>query len=184
MKQVIALDWNHAALVALLSACVCTGCATPAFLQKTGADVAPQRSDRREVAVRRFEAQRDTAQYHAAIERWSSGDPFTCEAQLRGLVARNPKSLEARRALADMALERGDSAGAEAELRELLELAPDDAQTHHSLGLLLESTDRAEESRKHLTQAAKLDPDNTLYQLCLQTDSEVQVPPVVVAKSK
>ena len=54
---------------------------------------------RREQAVRQFETQRETAEYHAAMERWTSGDPNTCEAQLRGLVARNPKHADARRIL-------------------------------------------------------------------------------------
>jgi Flp pilus assembly protein TadD len=159
---------------------VATGCSLPKPWQKaTGSDVAQLRGARRDQALRQFEMHRDTAQYQAAMDRWKAGDTFTCEAELRSLVGRNPQHLEARRALADLALERGDAAKAEAELRELLKIAPDDAQTHHSLGLLLQSLQREPEAQEHLAKAAALAPDNMLYQLCAQTASSPAPAPVV-----
>jgi len=148
-----------------------TGCAGVGNKGAAG----PLRGERREQAMKQFEIHRDNAQYRAAIERWEAGDRFTCEAQLKGLVARNPKHMESRQALADLAMEHGDSVGAEEQLRELLKLAPDNPQTHHSLGLLLESQNKLDEARQHLKRAAELDPNSTLYQLCLQ--GEVVPPP-------
>jgi Flp pilus assembly protein TadD len=153
----------------LIVACALSGCAAPKFLSKTK-DVAPMRGERRDEAMRQFEVHRDNAEYQAAMERWTSGDPFTCEAQLRGLVTRNPKHLAGRQALADLAMERGDGEAAEQQLRDLLKIAPDDPQTHHSLGLLLAARDQTDEARQHLSRAAELAPDNTLYQLCMQHD--------------
>ena len=148
-----------------------------------GADRAPNqplRGQRRDEALQRFDRHRDNAQYQAAMERWRSNDPFTCEAQLRGIVRRNPEHLEARQALADLMLDRGDAAAAEQELRELLKVSPDNPQTHHSLGLLLQSLDRDPEAQPHLQRAAELAPDNTLYQLCVQPPKAV--PPIVASR--
>lgn len=158
------------------------GCATPMPWAKKSPDVAPARAERREEALKRFEEHRDEAQYAAAMERWTAGDPDTCEAQLRSLVARNPKHLPARRALADMLLDKGNPAQAEAELVAILEFAPDDAQTQHSLGLLLESQGRFDQAHVHLARAAEIAPDNTLYQLCLQNHAEAPVAPLVAAR--
>jgi predicted Zn-dependent protease len=126
-----------------------------------------ERQARREQAIKQFEGHRNSAQYEAAMDRWKAGDPFTCEAQLRSIVGRDPQHLDSRRALADLAMERGDEAAAETQLREILKASPDDAPTHHSLGLLLQSTDRPEEAQKHLARAIELDPGNTLYRLSL-----------------
>lgn len=161
-----------------------SGCARPNALQKPTVDVAAQRAQRRQQATRQFENQRDMAQYHAAMERWNAGDRHTCEAQLRGLVSRNPKHLEARRALADLALDQGDMLRAESELREVLALAPEDAQTHHSLGLLLESANRSGEAQQHLAKAAELAPDNTLFLLCLQNHEQGPAPVQVAAQPR
>ncbi len=164
----------------LCLAVVASGCALPKPWQKsTGADVAPLRGTRRDQAMKQFEQHRDSAQYLAAMDRWKAGDTFTCEAELRALVGRNPKHLEARQALADLALERGDTTKAETELRELLKIAPEDAQTHHSLGLLLHSQQRDTEAQEHLAKAATLAPDNMLYQLCAQPEHSAAPAPVV-----
>lgn len=144
------------------------GCATPKFLAKPEPDIGAKRAARHEEMLLHFEERRDTAQYLAAMDRWRDGDPFMCEAQLRSLVSRNPKHLEARRALADLSLERGDVPTAERELRAILETFPEDAHTHHSLGLLLDMTGRTGEGRTHLARAAELSPDNSLFQLCVQ----------------
>ncbi len=158
------------------------GCGTSHTWLNPSAKDTPSREERREDALRRFEQHRDEAQFAGAMERWQSGDPNTCQAQLTSIVARNPKHLLARRALADLAMERGNVAQAESELRAILEIAPDDAPTQHSLGLLLESLNRTQEARVHLMRAAELVPDNTLYQLCVQNDDN-STPAAQVATS-
>jgi predicted Zn-dependent protease len=170
--------------IALSILCLCaSGCAASKFWKPSGSDIAPLRGQRREEALSRFDAHRDNAQYQAAMDRWRANDPFTCEAQLRGIVRRNPQHLEARQALADLMLDRGDAAAAERELRELLTVAPDNPQTHHSLGLLLQSLDRDEEAAPFLLRAAELAPDNTLYQLCVQPPA-APVTPALAAASR
>lgn len=153
-------------LMFVIAIVAAVGCAGTGLKRQSG-DVAPVREDRREEAMRKFETHRDNAQYQAALECWRMGDRLTCEAQLKSLLSRNPKYRDARQALADLAIEQGDAAGAESQLRELLKQSPNEPQTHHSLGLLLESQNRHEESLTHLRRAAELDPDSMLYQLCL-----------------
>jgi predicted Zn-dependent protease len=145
------------------------GCAMPRFVSPTGPDAAGLRGERRAHAIEQFETHRDTAQFQAAMDRWRTGDSITCESQLRALVARKPNHLEARRALADLALERGDDAAAEQELRAALAIVPDDAPTHHALGLLLESSGRGGEADQHFRRAATLEPANALFQLTAPT---------------
>lgn len=184
MKTSIETRWQYVVLAygvtALLA--VTSGCAFPKMWKPPADEVAQKREKQREQQVHKFEEQRDSAQYLAAIERWTSGDPDTCEAQLRVIVTRNPKHIQSRRALADMALERGQVAQAEAELRELLAMKPDDPQTHHSLGLLLEAEQRQSEAREHLARAAELDPENLIFQLCLQNQDSTNAPAPVVAR--
>lgn len=166
IRTISAQSWLWAMSVAAL---LTLGCATSPFrAPSTELDPGAKRAARHEEMLKQFEARRDAAQFLAAMDRWRDGDPFTCEAQLRSLVTRNPNHLEGRRALADLALERGDVAQAETELRSLLASAPDDAHTHHSLGLLLDMTGRSAEAKPHLARAAELSPDNTFFQLCAQ----------------
>jgi predicted Zn-dependent protease len=159
------LSWLGALAAGVL---LTVGCAAPKFLAKPEPDISAKRAARHEETLLHFEERRDSAQFLAAMDRWRDGDPFMCEAQLRSLVSRNPKHLEARRALADLSLERGDVATAERELRSILETFPEDAHTHHSLGLLLDMTGHTGEGRTHLARAAELSPDNSLFQLCVQ----------------
>ena len=173
------MRYVHRSFLLLCAVCLgASGCATPKLWKPSGDDAAPLRGKRREEALARFDVHRDNAQYQAAMDRWRANDPFTCEAQLRGIIARNPEHLEARQALADLTLDRGDVVAAEQELRDLLKIAPDNPQTHHSLGLLLQSLDREAEALPHLKRAAELSPDNTLYQLCIQPEPKL---PAVVA---
>lgn len=166
IRTVSAQSWLWAMSVGAL---LTLGCATSPFrAPSTELDPGAKRAAQHEEMLKQFEARRDAAQFLAAMDRWRDGDPFTCEAQLRSLVTRNPDHLEGRRALADLALERGDVAQAETELRSLLVSAPDDAHTHHSLGLLLDMTGRSTEAKPHLARAAELSPDNTFFQLCAQ----------------
>jgi predicted Zn-dependent protease len=159
------------------------GCSAPRFLKRpTGPDVSPARAERRAQATKQFEAHYDTALYEAAMDRWQSGDAAGCEAQLRGLLGRNPQHLAGRRALADLAMERGDTVAAEKELRDLLALASEDAQTHHSLGMLLESLGRFDEAQVELRRASELSPENGLYQLCLQNYPAAPSAPVVTVR--
>ena len=74
---------------------------------------------------------------------------------------------------------------AEQHLRLLIDRMSDDAQAHHSLGMLLETTGRADEAVHHLQRAAELEPGNALYAMShdtAQTDSHA--PPVRTRASR
>jgi predicted Zn-dependent protease len=144
-----------------------TGCAMTATGSKRGEKqpLALRHGQRREAAIEDFEQRRSAMQYRSALSRWDLGDVKGCEAMLVTLLERNPQDRPARRLLADICLERADPAAAESHLRTLLQQDADDAQAHHSLGLLLEEAGRREEALSHLDRAAALEPENELFAL-------------------
>jgi len=150
-----------------LACLVFSGCAMTATggkrEEKQPRALTPDR--RREAAIKDFEQRRSEMQYRSALSRWNLGDVKGCEAMLSTLLERNPQDRQARRLLADICLERSDPAAAESHLQILLEQDADDAQAHHSLGLLLEETGRLEEALPHLDRAAALEPENDLFAL-------------------
>ena len=97
------------------------------------------------------------------MNRWQQGDALGCEETLRAIVERDPGNVEARLALADVywAHEAWDST--EEQLRAALTAAPDRADAHQSLGLLLEIRGNQAESLEHLRRASELDPKNELF---------------------
>ena len=131
-----AVVWSYAAVAVCLLAWP-VGCASFPHSKDPTAVEAESREDRKAAVIENFERRRDQTQYQAALSRWNQGDPAGCEKLLVSLVARRPDIRDARRLLADVCLDHDDLPAAEAHLRILLEQDPDDAQTHHSLGLLL-----------------------------------------------
>jgi Tfp pilus assembly protein PilF len=121
------------------------------------------RHERHATAVLAFEQQRNQAQLQAALVRWQQGDVAGCESRLRNLVQRRPEFCDARVHLAELAWSCENAVEAEAEYRAALALAPQRADLHHALGLVLESTGRWPEAQTHLAQAAALEPQNELY---------------------
>jgi predicted Zn-dependent protease len=111
------------------------------------------------------ERRREKMQYQAAVSRWNEGEAAGCQRLLMALLGRRADFRDARRLLADVCLARHDLPEAELHLRILLEQDPNDAQTHHSLGLLLEESGRRDEALFHLDRAAGLEPANELYAL-------------------
>ena len=55
-------------------------------------------------------------------------------------------------------LKTGDVAGAVAQLREAVRLAPDNAQAHYQLALALQRTGARTEARTHFAEAQRLAP--------------------------
>jgi Flp pilus assembly protein TadD len=84
------------------------------------------------------------------------------EAMLSAIVNRRPNYVEAQVLLAEVLWSRNDGS-AEQHLRAVLELAPNRADAHHALGLVLDGTGQAEEARQHLSKAAELEPANEVY---------------------
>jgi len=149
----------------MLLACLAGCTAIDKQLASLPDDVAPVRAEREEEVVQDFERTRDTALYQAALARWRAGDSVASESLLMRLLQRNDQHREARLLLADLYVATNKPNAAEEQLRLLIRRMPNDAQVHHSLGLLLESTGRTEEAVTHLQKAAELAPDNELYAL-------------------
>jgi Flp pilus assembly protein TadD len=58
----------------------------------------------------------------------AGGETFAAMANIRALIAREPKNLDARAMLAELIAQRGDLEGALAELGRAVEVVPDDVQ--------------------------------------------------------
>jgi tetratricopeptide (TPR) repeat protein len=145
---------------------VTAGCATvESPLADLPDDIAPMRAEREEEAVEELKRTRDGAIYQAALSRWRDGDAAACESLLVRLLKQSNEHREARLMLADLYTSTGKPKAAEQHLRLLIERTADDAQAHHSLGMLLQMTGRADEALPHLQKAADLEPDNELYAL-------------------
>jgi len=128
-------------------------------------DVAATRAEREEDAIEDFEQTRDGALYQSALAQWRDGDAVACESILVRLLQRSGGHREARVMLADLYASTGKPKAAEQHLRLLTERNDDDAQAHHSLGMLLETNGRFDQALRHLQKAADLEPDNELYSL-------------------
>ena len=143
-----------------------SGCQLPEMWKKDPIeDVTPERMQRKENVIMKYEERRDYAQYTAALLRWEEGDQETALESLQKLTARSPYYAPARISLADLYLEMNRPADAEQQLRGLIQYDPGNAQAHHSLGLLLDAQGRKPEAKVHLSRATELEPQNELYQL-------------------
>lgn len=78
-------------------------------------------------------------------------------------LALDPGFAPARLHYADALRRFGDEPAAETLLREGIRLAPASAELHHSLGLLLIRTDRADDGLAELQAAADMAPDNARF---------------------
>jgi predicted Zn-dependent protease len=156
-----------ACLVAVLAA---TGCASGGFsAAKSDTATPPSKPLPKELSAEMFDERRDTAMLSAALARWEDGDAATCASLLERLVRRRPDHRAVRHLLADVYAAQGRTAEAEQQLQMLLADNPQDAQAHHSLGLLLDAQDRVPEAVSHLRQATQLEPENPLYALSHET---------------
>ncbi len=155
---------SRIALTVFAPALVMAGCTTVGSpLADLPDDVAQTRTEREEKAIEEFERTRDAALYQAALARWRDGDAVACESLLVRLLQRNNEHREARLMLADLYASTGKPKAAEQHLRLLIDRTADDAQAHHSLGMLLNTTGKADQALFHLQKAAELEPDNELY---------------------
>ena len=125
-------------------------------------DVGRLREQRREQVVSDFERRRMQAQLRAAQEH-AEHDPAAAEEILLGLVERDARNIAPRLQLAELYWAHDQLTEAEEQLREALAHAPQRADLHHLLGLVLDAQGREAEGCQLLARAVELDPANELY---------------------
>lgn len=151
-----------------------SGCASWRPSAKDNRPVAEVRKERQAVALQAFEQQRDEAQLKVALDRWQRGDIAGCESRLRGLVQRKPQYCDPHVHLAELAWSHENADEAIGEYRAALALAPNRADVHHALGLVLEATGHPAEAQQHFAQAAALDPHSEIYRDAVAMGSGVK----------
>ena len=167
----------HFATCCLLvaAATVCSGCASlpTMFSPQKAAQETPQSyAERKRDAVAAFEKQRDKAQVQAAVSCWERGEVPKSLTMLETILQRNPADVTARLRLAEIYASQTDYAAAMEHLAECVRLAPDHAEAHHTLGMILsEVAGQQEQARIHLQRACELDPENELYRAAAQEAS-------------
>ena len=79
------------------------------------------------------------------------------------MLASDPKRAEARLAVGDLLLEKGDLQGAEAQYRAVLQQNPQSDVAWNNLGLVLMRTNRVNEAIRALERAVALNPKSPVY---------------------
>lgn len=140
--------WGLCGLACLLLSVA--GCASlPAWVKPPVDDITPEREQRERELVERFEAQRDTAAYTAATNRWQQGDSEGCLSILEELLERNPNHRAGRLLLADLHLFEDRPQEAIAVLETMHSEEKPDLQVEQALAVALEVADRPEQAAIH-----------------------------------
>jgi Tfp pilus assembly protein PilF len=140
-----------------------SGCRMGALPPLTTADVRPERQNRHEKVVDRFETKRNTAQYQAALSRWRDGDTERCRQDLETMLRRDPQHRDARLLLTELYLLIEQPTAAESLMQGMLAESPNDAQVHHTMAMVLDAVGRPNEALAQFQRATDLDPDNEIY---------------------
>jgi tetratricopeptide (TPR) repeat protein len=149
-------------------ALLCGGCA--GFRQKFGIanDVKPTLDERHSETVRNFESRRDNAQLQGALARFRSGNTAEAQDLIGVIVKRNPEHLAARIAMAELLLMQDNPEEALQHLEFVAKRAPNDVSTKHLLGVAHEALGQMDVALACYQQAAKLEPQNEIYQTSYQ----------------
>lgn len=142
---------TNSCLAGALCSCLLLGCANfrspnakaasePSQARARSANEAPG-------AIQRIDAVRDQAQCAQALSLWQQGKSSECRQLLEQILARTPDYCEARRLLADLALEAGQVQEAEQLLLGLITDHPDDTAAQAALAWLYESQGREQEAQ-------------------------------------
>jgi predicted Zn-dependent protease len=126
--------------------------ANTATLPELGQAQAPLPAEEAQAAMRRIDATRDEAQCAQAVTLWQQGKPHESRKLLEGVLSRTADHPQARRLLADLALEAGEMLEAERLLLDLIKDHPDDTAARAALAWLYQSQEREEEAREQFQQ--------------------------------
>jgi predicted CXXCH cytochrome family protein len=114
-------------------------------------------------AAELVDAERPEAHLNLGLLAQRARDPTEAEAQYQTALRLDPAFVPAMVNLADLDRARGADAKGEMLLRQALALEPDNADIHHSLGLLLIRAKKTSEAAEEIRKAAELAPDNARY---------------------
>ena len=102
-------------------------------------------------------------EYRRATFIFESGDPGGAAKVLEPIVEAEPHNSAVRQLLARAYFNSAQLAGAEAQLRALIDHDPSDHYAHHVLGRTLERAGRFREALPHLRLAAAMKSDHRDY---------------------
>jgi predicted Zn-dependent protease len=106
-------------------------------------------------------------EYRRATFAFESGDPLRAAKMLEPIVEAEPHNAAVRQLLARAYFNSAQLAGAEAQLKALIDQNPSDHYAHHVLGRTLERAGRFREALPHLRLAAAM-KDQADYAEALQ----------------
>ena len=126
-------------------------------------EVAQKRQDRNAAAIQDFEAARSTAEYKAAVNRYTEGDTVGCREMLERLLARNPKHRDGRLLMTEICLTANDPQGALSSAQQAVAAWPQDGAVQYAMGLSLDAAGRPAEAAAYYARARQIDPSNEVY---------------------
>ena len=159
-------DWlGRPACVLAVVAVMITGCQSLDTLTSKSEGISQKRKQRNLAAAQRFDQKRDRAELEAAQARCREGDLDGCTETLERLLARNPENLQARLLMAEALLADNRPQEAVRYLEPALAGRAHDARVHHLMGMLLDATGQRADALVFYEQAARLQPQNEVYQV-------------------
>jgi tetratricopeptide (TPR) repeat protein len=94
---------------------------------------------------------------------YEKGELGEASVKLREYVELKPNDWRARERLAEINWQLGDAAAAFAELKQVNDIAPADADRFYRLGLLAAQVDKPAESAEYLARAVEMNPESVLF---------------------
>jgi len=126
-------------------------------------DVHPIRKERASFAAKKFDTERNAAEYRAAAAEWRQGNFKACRDGLDKILHRDPEHRDSIILLAELELEQDQSENAVEILRKGIAAHQKDAEMSYKLGLALESAGEQSEALHHFHVAVQLAPQEKKY---------------------
>jgi Tfp pilus assembly protein PilF len=148
------------------------GCAGGPWASRNVPDVHPIKAERAKEAGKLFGDQRDRSEFEAAKFAWQQNDAQGARELLEKLLKRNPGHREAGLLMAELLLVEQQPDQAQEQLKHVLARHPDDAETLHAMGLLLEAENKLAEAEVYFQRASQAAPGNHEYRLSRDAATE------------
>jgi tetratricopeptide (TPR) repeat protein len=139
------------------------GCATFNPASPSNEDVTVQLQERKQETARRFEQNRDFAEFQTALAAWERNDISGCEENLARLLKRNGDHCDGLLLMADVCLAQERPQVALDHAHRAVVAHPDDARAKYALALLLDSLGESQTALAYYEQAAAAEPENEIF---------------------